>query len=200
MLDYKTIKENPLGTRPDWDEYFMKIAIDVASRASCSYVRSGSVFVNSKHELRATGYNGASGRRKSNCLEIGCQKQGKYEDTLDSGDCVGIHSEMNGLGHLIKISGEELHLYTTILPCPDCAKNLEPYNVAKVVFKKPYSKKETQKSLRKFDEANIDVYRLDLNPKRYLDITFNEPDTLTHSIWTPEERKIVTDLDFFKNQ
>jgi thymidylate synthase len=42
------LKEGEIGTRPNWDEYFMKVAISIASRSSCVKVHSGSVIVYNK--------------------------------------------------------------------------------------------------------------------------------------------------------
>ena len=59
-------------TRPDVDEYFLKIASVVAERATCQRHMVGAVAVVNKHIL-ATGYNGApSGAR--DCLTLGCMR------------------------------------------------------------------------------------------------------------------------------
>ena len=57
-------------TRPDTDEYFLKIASVVAERSTCRRHHVGAVAVKNKHIL-ATGYNGAPAGAKD-CLEIGC--------------------------------------------------------------------------------------------------------------------------------
>jgi deoxycytidylate deaminase len=46
-------------TRPDIDEYFLKIASVVAERSTCRRHHVGAVAVKDKHIL-ATGYNGAA--------------------------------------------------------------------------------------------------------------------------------------------
>ncbi|HOF14661.1 MAG TPA: deaminase, partial [Spirochaetota bacterium] len=43
--------------RPTWDEYFMMIAHDVSSRATCIRRKVGAVIVKEKRIL-STGYNG----------------------------------------------------------------------------------------------------------------------------------------------
>ena len=63
----KKIKEI---TRPDIDEYFLKIASVVAERATCRRHKIGAVAVRDRHIL-ATGYNGAPAGLKD-CLELGC--------------------------------------------------------------------------------------------------------------------------------
>ncbi|HKL24285.1 MAG TPA: deaminase [Candidatus Nanoarchaeia archaeon] len=201
----KTIKENPLGKRPSWDESFMGQAIKNSRRSSCWFVSSGTV-ITQNNNIVATGYNGASPKRNYNCLEKGCSKENnglKYEESLDSGECIGIHSEMNALGHLNKINSSKLDLYTTISPCPNCAKNLEPYGIERVFFKKPYivkSKdlKEFEKSMKHFYDAGIKTYHFDLSLLRYWDIDSHRK-WKKMDIWNSKEyekaRQIIKNWD-----
>jgi dCMP deaminase len=57
-------------TRPDFDEYFLKIASVVAERSTCLRHHIGAVAVRNKRIL-STGYNGAASGLKD-CLELGC--------------------------------------------------------------------------------------------------------------------------------
>ena len=189
------LSEGVLGTRPSWDEYFMKMAIAVSSRASCHNVHSGSV-VTHNNRVRSTGYNGAAPQIEYTCLEAGCRKEKKgldYKDSLNSGECIGIHSEMNALGNLPKEEVSRLSLYTTIMPCHTCAKNLLPYNVERVVFKSFYSDDEIGSTLDLFQEAGVRIFRLDLSPERCVDIDLN-PVEATFSVWTPEERRRISKM------
>jgi deoxycytidylate deaminase len=198
----KVLKENPLGTRPNWDEYFLAKAIVTASRSSCLHVNSGTEVSNKKHEGIGSGYNGASFLVPDNCLDIGCRKEMKgleYETSLDTGHCIGIHSEMNGTGHLTTVNtmimaredlekyGRDIH--TTVLPCPDCMKNIQPYGITRVVFKRPYSKRQIPQSMDQAEEAGIDVYQLDLSPERFIDIVFRQLETVNFGVWSLEERE-----------
>ena len=100
----KIINEGELGIRPSWDEYFMKMAIDVSSRSSCRHVQAGAVIVKDKETL-ATGYNGTPNKIKKNCLEVGCRKELKglkYEESLNSGECWGVHAEINASDHITR--------------------------------------------------------------------------------------------------
>ncbi|MCA1848671.1 MAG: hypothetical protein LC704_06750, partial [Actinobacteria bacterium] len=45
-------------TRPSWDEYFMRIAHEVATRSTCPRLAVGAVVVRDKRIL-TTGYNGS---------------------------------------------------------------------------------------------------------------------------------------------
>ena len=191
----KIIGEGALGTRPSWDEYFMKMAIAVSSRASCHNVHSGSV-VTYNDRTRSTGYNGAAPSIMENCLDIGCRKANKgleYETSLGSGECIGIHSEMNALGNLPKEETSNLSIYTTIMPCHTCAKNMLPYDVQRVVFKSFYSDSEIVSTLDLFQEAGVEICRLDLSPERCMDIDLN-PTKAKFSVWSPDERKRINKM------
>lgn len=189
------INEKDSGSRPSWDEYFMKIAIGVSSRASCHNVHSGSV-VTYNNRILATGYNGAAPPIESSCLVTGCRKSAKgldYEESLNSGECIGVHSEMNALGKLSKEETKNLHLYTTIMPCHTCAKNMLPYGVKNVTFKSFYSDDEITSTMDLLEEAGVVVRRLDLTPERCIDIDLN-PIEARFSVWTPHERGRISSL------
>jgi dCMP deaminase len=113
------------GTRPDIDEYFLKIASVVAERSTCRRHHVGAVAVKDKHIL-ATGYNGAAAGLKD-CLELGCLRD---ELGIASGTrqeiCRGIHAEQNVIvqASLHGVSLEGSTIYCTHTPCVLCAKML----------------------------------------------------------------------------
>ena len=47
-----------MTARPDWDEYFLKLAMLASERATCPRMHCGCVLVKNK-EVVATGYNGS---------------------------------------------------------------------------------------------------------------------------------------------
>ena len=112
-------------TRPDSDEYFLKIASVVAERSTCRRHHVGAVAVRNKHIL-ATGYNGAPSGLKD-CLELGCLRD---ERGIPSGErqeiCRGIHAEQNVIiqASLHGVSLEGSTIYATHTPCILCAKML----------------------------------------------------------------------------
>ena len=55
--------------RPSWDEYFIRLADTVASRATCDRGRSGCVIVKDK-QILVTGYVG-SPRGLPHCDDVG---------------------------------------------------------------------------------------------------------------------------------
>jgi dCMP deaminase len=112
-------------TRPDTEEYFLKIASVVAERSTCRRHHVGAVAVKDKHIL-ATGYNGAPSGLKD-CLELGCLRD---EMGIPSGErheiCRGVHAEQNVIiqAALHGISLEGSTIYCTHTPCVLCAKML----------------------------------------------------------------------------
>ena len=112
-------------TRPDIDEYFLKVASVVAERSTCRRHHVGAVAVKDKHIL-ATGYNGAAAGLKD-CLELGCLRD---ERGIESGTrqevCRGIHAEQNVIiqASLHGVSLGHSTIYCTHTPCILCAKML----------------------------------------------------------------------------
>jgi dCMP deaminase len=190
------LEENKIGSRPTWDEYYMKIAIGLSSRSSCIKVHSGSVIVHGNRVI-GSGYNGAPPGIRS-CLEKGfCTKEyrtGKdYEKTLNTGQCIGVHSEMNALANTNTTVHKGFTLYTTILPCHVCAKTLIAHGIKRVVFKKMYDEEEAKRVIDLFIEAGIQVDELDLSPERLIDIDFGYR-KLTFDVWSEEEKEKIKDL------
>jgi len=111
--------------RPDWDEYFLKVAYLVAERSTCMRHHVGAVIVRDKHIL-TTGYNGAASRVKD-CMELGCLRE--YLD-IPSGErheiCRAIHAEQNAIIQA-GLHGKDISnstIYCTHSPCILCAKML----------------------------------------------------------------------------
>ena len=142
-------------TRPDIDEYFLKIASVVAERATCHRHHVGAVAVKDKHIL-TTGYNGAPAGLKD-CLELGCLRD---ELGIPSGTrqeiCRGIHAEQNVIiqGALHGVSLEGSTIYCTHTPCVLCAKMLVNAKIERFVSFGRYNDDEF---LDLFREAGIEI-------------------------------------------
>src|SRR5512136_2507594 len=145
--------------RPDVDEYFLKIAMVIAERATCVRHHIGAVAVANKHIL-ATGYNGApSGLH--DCLELGCLRNalgipsGKRHEI-----CRAVHAEQNVIIqaaiHGISIKGSTI--YCTHSPCVLCAKMLINAQIKRFVSFGRYSDDEF---LNLFHEAGIEYVLMD---------------------------------------
>ena len=151
-------------TRPDIDEYFLKIASVVAERSTCRRHHVGAVAVKDKHIL-ATGYNGAAAGLKD-CLELGCLREGwvfiwqVQQEQITSGTrqemCRGIHAEQNVIiqASLHGVSLEGSTLYCTHTPCILCAKMLVNAKIKRFVTFGNYA---DDSFLELFAEAGIEV-------------------------------------------
>jgi dCMP deaminase len=142
-------------TRPDIDEYFLKIASVVAERSTCRRHHVGAVAAKDKHIL-ATGYNGAPAGLKD-CLELGCLRD---ERDIPSGTrheiCRAIHAEQNVIiqAALHGVSLEGATIYCTHTPCVLCAKMLTNAKIRRFVS---FGRYNDDAFLQLFREAGIEV-------------------------------------------
>lgn len=112
-------------TRPNVDEYFLKVAAVVAERSTCRRHHVGAVAVKNKHIL-TTGYNGAPAGA-GECLELGCiRDQMGIPSGMRHEICRGIHAEQNVIiqAALHGVGLEGSTIYCTHTPCVLCAKML----------------------------------------------------------------------------
>jgi len=145
--------------RPTWDEYFLQLARQAATRSTCLRRQVGAVLVRDKRVL-ATGYNGAP-RGVRHCLEVGCLRD---QLGIPSGErqelCRAIHAEQNAIiqaaVHGVAIEGATL--YTTLQPCILCAKMLINVGVTEIVYIEGYP---DEFSLQMFAEAGVKLVQLD---------------------------------------
>jgi len=151
-------------TRPDTDEYFLKIASVVSERSTCRRHHMGAVAVREKHIL-ATGYNGAASGLKD-CLELGCLRD---ELGIPSGQrheiCRGIHAEQNVIvqASLHGVSLEASTIYCTHTPCVLCAKMLVNAKIKRFVS---FGKYNDDTFVDMFREAGIAVEMKERPPTR----------------------------------
>ena len=143
--------------RPSWDEYFLQLARQAATRSTCLRRQVGAVLVRDKR-LLATGYNG-SPRNTSHCLDTGCLRE---QLGIPSGErvelCRAIHAEQNAIiqaaVHGVAIEGATL--YTTLRPCVLCAKMLINCGIKEIHYIEGYPDELSQEML---DEANVQVIK-----------------------------------------
>ena len=121
--------------RPDWDTYFMDLAVLVSQRATCLRRKVGAVIVKNKHIL-STGYNGAP-KGIRHCSQTGCMREKLH---IPSGQrhelCRGLHAEQNAIiqAALYGVSLQGGTLYCTNMPCAICAKMLVNAGIISIVI------------------------------------------------------------------
>ena len=104
--------------RKSWNEYFIELAENVATRGTCDRAYVGCVLVNSENRIVSTGYNGSI-KGNPHCDEVG--------HTMRDGHCIAtIHAEMNALLYCAKegISVKDCKAYVTHFPCLNCTKEI----------------------------------------------------------------------------
>ena len=128
--------------RPDWDTYFMTIALMAAMRSTCIRRQIGAVVVRDK-QIISTGYNG-SPTGTAHCLDIGCLRE---RLGIPSGErheiCRGSHAETNAIAQAARmgISTNRATVYSTHEPCSFCTKVVLNAGIARVVFLYAYPDK-----------------------------------------------------------
>ena len=129
----------PVHERPSWDEYFMTLADEVASRTTCLRRAVGAIIVKERRIL-ATGYNGVpTGLR--HCNVTGCLRE---KLNVPSGQrheiCRGLHAEQNALLQAARygIDIEGSSIYITTQPCVVCAKMRSNAGRSEIIYRNPY--------------------------------------------------------------
>ncbi len=145
-------------TRPTWDEYFAKIANDVADRSTCTRHNFGAVIANEKKEIISTGYNGPV-RGAAHCDVVGCIKdKNNIESGMGHGICPAVHAEQNALIQAGKRSVGST-LYVNGFPCKICARLIVNTGISRVVVSGDYSDKEGLEILK---SANVEISSVNL--------------------------------------
>ena len=117
----------PPRERASWDQYFMQIGREVATRSTCDRKHVGAVIVRDKNIL-ATGYNGSI-RGLGHCDEEG--------HMLEDGHCVRtIHAEANAIIQAAKngVRIEGASIYVTASPCWGCFKMIANAGLTRIVY------------------------------------------------------------------
>lgn len=133
---YKPTEES-IAKRASWDEYFMSIAEQVATRTTCIRRAVGAVAVDKRHHVIGTGYNGApsglSHCTKETCIRIKKNIPSGQQSEL----CKAIHAEQN---LIIDAAGklEGATVYCTTRPCTTCTKLLIGCGVEEIIWKYDY--------------------------------------------------------------
>ncbi|HEX3019649.1 MAG TPA: dCMP deaminase family protein [Chitinispirillaceae bacterium] len=131
--------------RASWDEYFMRIAIQAATRSTCDRKHVGAVIVKNKTIL-STGYNGSI-RGLSHCDDVG--------HMMENGHCIAtVHAEANAIIQAAKngtaIDGADI--YVTASPCWNCFKLIANCGIKRICYLEFY---RDERILSTAKQANI---------------------------------------------
>lgn len=119
--------------RDGWNEYFLKIAYQVATRATCDRLHVGCVIVDpNTRSILSSGYNG-SVRGADHCDDVG-------HDMVNNHCVRTVHAEANAIAQAAangaKVKGA--WAYLTAYPCWPCARLLLNAGISKMFFAKAY--------------------------------------------------------------
>lgn len=139
--------------RASWDEYFMNIAREVATRSTCDRKFVGAVVVRDRSIL-ATGYNGSI-RGLPHCDEEG--------HLMEDGHCVRtVHAEANAIVQAAKngmrIDGASI--YVTASPCWGCFRLIANAGINRIVFGEFYRDRKIFEFSQRLGIELIDGSRL----------------------------------------
>ncbi len=126
--------------RPSWDDYFLGLVDQVASRATCDRGKSGCVVVRDKRII-CTGYVG-SPSGLPHCDDAGHHlKQMIDEDGTARQHCVRtVHAEQNAIAQAARygLSLEGTTLYCSMEPCRVCAMLIASSGISRVMARRRY--------------------------------------------------------------
>jgi len=137
-----------------WDRRFMELALHVAQWSKDPSTKVGAVIVKPDKRIVSVGYNGfPSGV---------CDHEERYAERAVKYKFVS-HAERNALDNVSQdVKG--CTLYSTLQPCPECAKSIIQKGIAEVVTIVDETRKELldefmNYSYIMFEEANLGIYR-----------------------------------------
>ncbi len=141
--------------RISWDRYFMMIAEDVSTRATCIRRRVGAVIVKNKRIL-STGYNGPP----SGISHCDSEKCLRTKFNVPSGErhelCRGLHAEQNAIIQAAQygVSISDAQIYVTHQPCSICTKMLINSGIKKFTYRSPYDDELAAEMVK---EAGVEI-------------------------------------------
>lgn len=142
--------------RPDWDEYFLKLAMLASERSTCPRMHCGCVLVRDRFVL-ATGYNGSL-PGQPHCDDVGC--------LIVDNHCVRTnHAEINALiqavNHGVNVQGATA--YVTNMPCTTCAKALIGAGIKRVVV---FSDYHSTLAVEFFEKSGVEIVKHKMPSKK----------------------------------
>lgn len=146
--------------RPNWDEYFMTMAVVASMRGTCDRRYVGCVIVSTDNQVVCTGYNG-SAPGAPHCCDEG------VGHLMHDGHCVRtIHAERNAIAQAAKHgkSTDGCKIYVTTHPCPGCLVLLAAAGIHHIVVLEAYHEEEDEVSAILARDARIHIEEYEGEP------------------------------------
>ena len=124
------VAKTPKEKRPAWDDYFMTLCRQVATRSTCL-----------RHDVGAM----------KHCLEFGCiRDELKIASGTRAEICRAVHAEQNAVIQcaIYSVSSEGSTIYITHQPCTICTKILINAGIRRIVYENAYPDDFSQKLLK----------------------------------------------------
>jgi dCMP deaminase len=126
------IYESMGSFRPEWDDYFMAIAMLIAMRSNCGRLHVGCVLVSRgehKNRIISTGYNG---------FIAGAPHVSRVRDNHEQAT---VHAEQNAITDAARrgVSIFGAIAYVSHFPCMQCAKLLASSGIASIKYHFDYN-------------------------------------------------------------
>ncbi|KAK6047100.1 cytidine and deoxycytidylate deaminase zinc-binding region [Cooperia oncophora] len=121
VKDVEIREEHGSGKRKDylsWENYFMAIAKLAAMRSKDPSTQVGCAIVNRENKVIGTGYNGFPVGISDDDLPWGKNSDNPEENKY----AYVVHAEVNAIINKSMNNIEGCTMYTTMLPCNECAK------------------------------------------------------------------------------
>ena len=121
-----------MDMRPDFDDIFMDLAVNLAKRSHCIKKHVGAVLTK-ETRIISIGYNGPPAGTHNCDIEFpehGCARDSK-------GSCsLALHAEQNAILYAVKnnTAVEGSTLYVTLAPCLACARIIFSMGISKVIY------------------------------------------------------------------
>ena len=139
--------------RTPWDEYFMRIALQAATRSTCDRKHVGAVIVRDKAIL-STGYNGSI-RGMPHCDDVG--------HMMENDHCIAtVHAEANAIIQAARngVAINAADIYVTASPCWHCFQLIVNSGIKRIVFLEFY---RDAKILKIAKEAGIKLEQINFS-------------------------------------
>ncbi len=147
----------PADGRVSWHEYFMNIARQVATRATCDRKHVGAVIVRDKTIL-STGYNGSI-RGLAHCTDVGhlmaAEQCGRTVRAEANASC---QAARNG----VRLEGADI--YTTASPCWSCFRLIANSSIRRIYYGEFYRDRRSVEIAEELGMELIDLSELMSHP------------------------------------
>lgn len=147
-------------SKPEFEDIYMELAVNLAQRSHCVRRHVGAVLVK-ETRIISIGYNGPPSGTHNCDVEFlnGCARDSK-------GSCyLAIHAEQNAIMYAVKNSAsvDGSTLFVTLSPCIACARIIYSMGITDVIYLKSYAEYKGLES----DEGVDFLLKFGVNVRQY---------------------------------